>query len=392
MKTKTKAIHSAYQSKDAYGALAMPVYHTDAYEFENAEIMADAFCSRVPLPDYSRITNPTVIYFEKKVRELTGAENVYALSSGMAAISNSLLSLCESGANIVTSNHLFGNTWLLLSKTFARYGIEARFCDLCDLDAVKAAIDDRTVCIYAEIISNPLQEVVDLQALAHLAHSLGKKLVADTTMIPFTRFSAKSLGVDLELVSSTKYISGGASTVGGLVIDYSCGKEFSARMQEILLNFGAYMTPHVAYMQTLGLENLEARYSLESANTMELAERLRTIPAIRYVNYTGLKDNPFHDIACRQFNDTYGAMICIELESPKACFDFLNRLKLVKRATNLFDNRTLAIHPASTIFGNFTSQQLRDLDVSETCIRLSIGLEDMDDVFEDIRQALEINI
>lgn len=370
----------------------MPVYHTDAYEFENAEIMADAFCSRVPLPDYSRVTNPTVIYFEKKVRELTGAENVYALSSGMAAISNSLLSLCESGANIVTSNHLFGNTWLLLSKTFARYGIEARFCDLCDLDAVKAAIDDRTVCIYAEIISNPLQEVVDLQALAHLAHSLGKKLVADTTMIPFTRFSAKSLGVDLELVSSTKYISGGASTIGGLVIDYSCGKEFAARMQEILLNFGAYMTPHVAYMQTLGLENLEARYSLESANTMELAERLRTIPAIRYVNYTGLKDNPFHDIACRQFNDTYGAMICIELESPKACFDFLNRLKLVKRATNLFDNRTLAIHPASTIFGNFTSQQLRDLDVSETCIRLSIGLEDMDDVFEDIRQALEINI
>ena len=392
MKTKTKAIHNAYQSKDAYGALAMPVYHTDAYEFENAEIMADAFCSRVPLPDYSRVTNPTVIYFEKKVRELTGAENVYALSSGMAAISNSLLSLCESGANIVTSNHLFGNTWLLLSKTFARYGIEARFCDLCDLDAVKAAIDDRTVCIYAEIISNPLQEVVDLQALAHLAHSLGKKLVADTTMIPFTRFSAKSLGVDLELVSSTKYISGGASTIGGLVIDYSCGKEFAARMQEILLNFGAYMTPHVAYMQTLGLENLEARYSLESANTMELAERLRTIPAIRYVNYTGLKDNPFHDIACRQFNDTYGAMICIELESPKACFDFLNRLKLVKRATNLFDNRTLAIHPASTIFGNFTSQQLRDLDVSETCIRLSIGLEDMDDVFEDIRQALEINI
>lgn len=225
-----------------------------------------------------------------------------------------------------------------------------------------------------------------------MAHSLGKKLVADTTMIPFTRFSAKSLGVDLELVSSTKYISGGASTIGGLVIDYSCGKEFAARMQEILLNFGAYMTPHVAYMQTLGLENLEARYSLESANTMELAERLRTIPAIRYVNYTGLKDNPFHDIACRQFNDTYGAMICIELESPKACFDFLNRLKLVKRATNLFDNRTLAIHPASTIFGNFTSQQLRDLDVSETCIRLSIGLEDMDDVFEDIRQALEINI
>lgn len=389
MKTKTKAIHCAYQGKDAYGALAMPVYHTAAYEFDNAEIMSDAFCSRVPLPDYSRVTNPTVIYFEKKVKELTAAEKVYALTSGMAAICNSLLSLCESGSNIVTSNHLFGNTWLLMSKTFARYGIETRFCNLCDLEAVKAAIDDKTACVYAEIISNPLQEVVDLKALADAAHARGKLLLADTTMIPFTRFSAKELGVDLELVSSTKYISGGASTIGGLAIDYSCGKEFNERMQEMMLNFGAYMTPHVAYMQTLGLENLEARYALESANTMELAERLRSLPAIRYVNYTGLQDNPFHEIACRQFNDTYGAMICIELSSPQACFDFLNRLKLVKRATNLFDNRTLAIHPASTIFGNFSKQQLHDLDVSETCIRLSVGLEDVDDIFDDIRQALE---
>lgn len=389
MKTKTKTIHSAYPGKDAYGSLAMPVYHTAAYEFENAEIMSDAFCSRVPLPDYSRVTNPTVTYFEKRVAEVTGAERVYALTSGMAAISNSLLALCESGKNIVTSNHLFGNTWLLMSKTLARYGIESRFCDLCNLDAVKAAIDENTVCIYAEIISNPLQEVVDLKALAEIAHRQGKLLLADTTMIPFTRFSAKDLGVDLELVSSTKYISGGASTIGGLIIDYSCGKVFSERMQEMLLNLGAYMTPHVAYMQTLGLENLEARYQLESSNTMELAERLRSIPAIRYVNYTGLKDNPFHKIACSQFNDTYGAMICIELESVQACFDFLNKLKLVKRATNLFDNRTLAIHPASTIFGNFTREELKELDLSETCIRLSIGLEDMDDIFEDIRQALE---
>ena len=242
--------------------------------------------------------------------------------------------------------------------------------------------------MYAEIISNPLQEVVDLKALSDVAHERGCLLLADTTMIPFTRFNAGQLGVDLELVSTTKYVSGGASTIGGVAIDYSCGNDYEERMQEMMLNFGAYMTPHVAYMQTLGLENLEARYSLESANTMELAERLRTLPAIHEVNYTGLKDNPFHELACRQFNDTYGAMICIELESRQKCFDFLNRLKLVKRATNLFDNRTLAIHPASTIFGNFSKQQLHDLDVSENCIRLSVGLEDMDDVFEDIRQAL----
>ena len=145
----------------------------------------------------------------------------------MAAISNALLSICQSGDNIVTSNHLFGNTWLLMSKTFARLGIEARFCNLCNPDEVKAAIDERTCCVYAEIISNPLQEVADLQALAEIVHSKGKLLLADTTMIPFTRFSAKELGVDLELVSSTKYVSGGASTIGGLVIDYSCGSAFN---------------------------------------------------------------------------------------------------------------------------------------------------------------------
>ena len=389
MKLKTKTIHSAYQSKDAYGALAMPVYHTAAYEFENAEIMSDAFCSRVAMPDYSRVTNPTVIYFEKRVKEITGANTVYALTSGMAAISNALLSISQSGDNIVTSNHLFGNTWLLMSKTFARLGIEARFCNLCNPEEVKSAIDERTCCVYAEIISNPLQEVADLQALAEIVHSKGKLLLADTTMIPFTRFSAKELGVDLELVSSTKYVSGGASTIGGLVIDYSCGSAFNERMQEMMLNLGAYMTPHVAYMQTLGLENLEARYALESANTMELAGRLCTLPAIKYVNYTGLEGNPYHKIASRQFNNTYGAMICIELESPEACFRFLNNLKLIKRATNLFDNRTLAIHPASTIFGNFSKQELKAMDISETCIRLSVGLEDVDDLFEDISQALK---
>ena len=396
MKQNTKAIHFSYQKPDAYGALTMPVYHTAAYEFADADVMADAFCGRVELPDYSRITNPTVIYLEKKVQALTGASSVWAFTSGMAAITGTLMCLAASGKTIITSNHLFGNTWLLISKTLGRFGVRSKFIDLTDLQAVRAAIDSDACCIYAEIISNPHQEVVDLKAISEIAHSAGIPLVADTTMIPFTKFSSRELGVDVEVVSTTKYLSGGATTVGGMVMAYGgqgsileSHTGFEAEMKDIQLNLGGYMSPHAAYMQTLGLENLDARYAVESSNTQRIAELLRTLPAVKKVNYLGLPDNPFHELAKKQFGGTFGAMLTIDLADQQSCFNFLNRLKLVKRATNLFDNRSLAIHPYSTIFGTFTAEQKRALDIFDTTIRLSIGLEDVEDIFEDFKQALD---
>ena len=396
MKQNTKAIHFSYQKPDAYGALTMPVYHTAAYEFADADVMADAFCGRVELPDYSRITNPTVIYLEKKVQALTGASSVWAFTSGMAAITGTLMCLAASGKTIITSNHLFGNTWLLISKTLGRFGVRSKFIDLTDLQAVRAAIDSDACCIYAEIISNPHQEVVDLKAISEIAHSAGIPLVADTTMIPFTKFSSRELGVDVEVVSTTKYLSGGATTVGGMVMAYGgqgsileSHTRFEEEMKDIQLNLGGYMSPHAAYMQTLGLENLDARYAVESSNTQRIAELLRTLPAVKKVNYLGLPDNPFHELAKKQFGGTFGAMLTIDLADQQSCFRFLNRLKLVKRATNLFDNRSLAIHPYSTIFGTFTAEQKRALDIFDTTIRLSIGLEDVEDIFEDFKQALD---
>ena len=396
MKQNTKAIHFSYQKPDAYGALTMPVYHTAAYEFADADVMADAFCGRVELPDYSRITNPTVIYLEKKVQALTGASSVWAFTSGMAAITGTLMCLAASGKTIITSNHLFGNTWLLISKTLGRFGVRSKFIDLTDLQTVRTAIDSDACCIYAEIISNPHQEVVDLKAISEIAHSAGIPLVADTTMIPFTKFSSRELGVDVEVVSTTKYLSGGATTVGGMVMAYGgqgsileSHTGFEAEMKDIQLNLGGYMSPHAAYMQTLGLENLDARYAVESSNTQRIAELLRTLPAVKKVNYLGLPDNPFHELAKKQFGGTFGAMLTIDLADQQSCFRFLNNLKLVKRATNLFDNRSLAIHPYSTIFGTFTAEQKRALDIFDTTIRLSIGLEDVEDIFEDFKQALD---
>ena len=384
------AIDTPFQKRDAYGALSMPVYHTLAYEFDDAKVMADAFCGRIEEPDYSRVMNPTVTFLEQKIKKITGAERVTALSSGMAAISNTLMSLVEAGKNIVSSRHMFGNTYSFLVNTLPRLGVDAHLCDLTDTAQVEAAVDDNTCCIFLEIITNPQLEVADLRELARIAHKHGIPLVADTTVIPFTEFCSHDLGVDIEVVSTTKYLSGGATTLGGIVIDYGGYPEFARRMHdEMLFNLGAYMTPHVAYMQNLGLENLKARYAFEVENTVKLVQKLRELPQIKSVNYVGLPDNPYHQLAREQFGDTAGCMFTIDLESREACFKFINSLKLIRRATNLFDNRTLAIHPASTIFGPFDDEQRRAMDVLDTTVRISVGMEDVDDLVEDFRQALE---
>ena len=390
MKKQTQAIHLPYKRRDAYDALSMPIYNAVAYEFDNAEVMADAFCGRIDAPDYSRVENPTVTNFELRVKALTGAENVIALNSGMAAISNTLFAIVEQGKNVITSRHLFGNTFSLLTSTLSRFGVETKLCDLTNVDAVEKLVDDNTCCLFLEVMTNPQLEVVDVRALTEMAHRHGIPVIADTTIIPFTQFSAKDLGVDVEVISSTKYISGGATSLGGLIIDYGRFPFIGKRLlNEMLFNLGSYMTPQVAYMQTLGLETLDARYRVQAANALALAKRLSTLKPICNVNYVGLEDNRYHQLSLSQYGETAGAMITIDLESQEACFILLNNLKLIHRATNLFDNRTLAIHPASTIFGLFSAEERAAMDILDTTIRLSVGLEDVDDLFNDIKQALE---
>lgn len=389
MKKETIAINTPYVRHDAYGSLAVPIYTNVSFEFDNADDMADAFCFRVKAPDYARVANPTVTNLEQRVQRLTGAEHVTAFNSGMAAISGMLLTVAAQGKNIVSSQHLFGNT-LAFIRGLSRFGVEARLCDLTDLEAVEKAVDENTCCIFLEIVTNPQQEVADLKALAEIAHRHSIPLIADSTVIPFTETSLKELGVDFEVVSSTKYLSGGGTSLGGLIIDYGTFPEFNKRIKlDLLLNLGAYMTPHAAYMQTLGLETLNVRYHRQADNALYLAKALRDVEGIKRVNYIGLPDNPYHELAQKQFGTTAGAMLTIDLESKDACFGFLNRLKLIHRATNLFDNRTLAIHPASTIFGLFSDAQLEQMDIRKTTIRLSVGLESPEDLLDDIRQALQ---
>ena len=386
MNKQTVAINNPFVRSDVYGALAVPVYNNVAFEFDDAAEMADAFCNRIKAPDYARVENPTVTNLEQRVKALTGADHVTAFNSGMAAISNTLLAVTAQGRNIVSSHHLFGNTLALISTTLKRFGVEPRLRDLTNLEAVAEAIDEKTCAVFLEVVTNPQLEVANLKAIAEIAHKKGVPVIADSTVIPFTETNLKALGVDVEVVSSTKYLSGGGTSLGGLVIDYGTFPEINKRVKyELLFNLGAYMTPQAAYMQTLGLETLDVRYQRQAGNALWLAQELSKVVK---VNYVGLEDNPYHALALQQFGPTAGAMFTIDLASKEACFRFLNRLQLVHRATNLFDSRTLAIHPASTIFGNFPEEQLAEMDVRQTTIRLSIGLEDKEDILADIKQAL----
>lgn len=403
---EARLLHTPYEQPDVYHALAMPIYQSAAYEFDTAEAMEAAFVGRTTEHTYSRITNPTVQYFETRVKNITGALSVTALNSGMAAISNVMMTIGHAGGNIVTSSHLFGNTYALFKTTLANFGVEARFCDLTDPEEVRKQIDKNTFAVFLEVISNPQLEIADLKALAALTEAAGVPLIADTTVVPFSAFKAKDFGVQIEVVSSTKYISGGATSIGGLILDYgtfdwsrskvlahlaeSYGNQaFTVRMRkEIHRNMGAYMTPQVAYMQSLGLETMDLRFERQATTCLELAQRLQTLDKVESVNYTGLPDNPYYELSLAQFGPLPGAMLTFDLSSREACFAFMNRLKLICRATNLFDNKSLIIHPASTIFGTFSEEQRAAMDISPKTLRLSVGLEKVDDLINDIEQAL----
>ena len=390
MKKQTLAIHTPYVRPDAYGSLAVPIYNNVSFEFGDAQEMSDAFCNRIKAPDYARIANPTVTQFEQRVKALTEAVHVTACNSGMAAISTALLAVVAQGKNVVTSRHLFGNTLAFISGTLLRLGVKPRLRDLTNLEAVETAIDEQTACVFLEIVTNPQMEVADLRAIAEIAHKKGVPVIADSTVIPFTETNLKALGVDVEVVSSTKYISGGGTSLGGLIVDYGTFPDINKRVKyDLLINLGVYMAPQVAYMQTLGLETLDVRYQKQAANALWLAKALQQEKGITQVNYIGLPDNPYYELSQRQFGPTAGAMLTIDLASREASFEFFNRLKVIHRATNLFDSRTLAIHPASTIFGLFPERQLEQMDVKQTTIRLSVGLEAPEDILADIQQALK---
>ncbi len=403
----SKILHNKFLKEDPHGALHMPVYDNVTFEFKKAEDLELAFAGKKPSHMYSRISNPTVENFEQRVKAITNATGVLALASGMAAISNTILAIAKAGDNIVTSKHLFGNTYSLFENTLKDWGLETRYADLTDAAGAERLIDKKTRAIFLETITNPQLEVVDIQALSRVAVRKNILLIADTTMTPPYLFSAQDFGVDIEVISSTKWISGGATSVGGLIIDhgtYDWAKSeklkpdaikfgpfaFINRLRrEVYRNIGACMSPHNAFLQSVGLETLTLRLDTACENTLQLAEFLQKLKQVKTVNYPGLPSSSYYKISQKQFDAKAGGVLTFDLSSKEECFKFINNLKLIRRATNLHDNRSLILHPGSTIFCEYSDQLKEEMGVRNTLLRLAVGIEDIQDLISDIQQALE---
>ncbi len=404
----TRSLNIPFPKKDPHNALAMPIYESVAFEFASAEDIAANFRGELPAHTYSRTSNPTVEYFETKVRTLTGAHQVLALSSGMSAISATMLSICRQGDNIISGNHLFGHTVALFEQSLSAYGLETRFADTTRPEEIEQLIDDKTRAIYFETVTNPQLEIADISRLVEIANRYGILLIADSTVTPPSVFNSKTLGVHIEVMSATKFISGGATSFGGLIIDNglydwsknpNCraasekfGKDaFIARLRKnYYRNFGMPMTAHTANYMISGLDILELRVERCYQNCIKLGEFFQKTVKVKRVDYPGLKDSTYYDLALKQFGGVPGTVMTFDLESQDDCFRFINRLKIIRRATNLNDNKSLIIHPYSTIYAEFTESIRREMGIRQGMMRLSVGIEGAEDLIEDIEQALEL--
>ncbi|HZL09342.1 MAG TPA: aminotransferase class I/II-fold pyridoxal phosphate-dependent enzyme [Prolixibacteraceae bacterium] len=402
----TRSLHIPFLKKDPHNALAMPIYESVAFEFDSAEDIAANFRGEMPAHAYSRTSNPTVEYFETKVKILTGAHQVLALSSGMSAISATMMAICKQGDNIISGNHLFGHTLALFEQSLSDYGLETRFVDTTKPELIESLIDENTRAIYFETVTNPQLEIADIHRLAEIANKFGILLISDSTITPPNIFDSKSLGVHVEVMSATKFISGGATSFGGLVIDnglYEWSKNpncsdfsgkygknaFIARLRKnYYRNLGMPMTAHTANYMIAGLDILELRVERCFQNCLKLGEFFQHNMKVTRVDYPGLKDSEYYDLALKQFGGVPGTVMTFDLESQEECYRFMNRLKIIRRATNLNDNKSLIIHPYSTIYTEFPEDERMKMGIRPTMMRLSVGIEGASDLIEDMEQAL----
>jgi len=402
----TRSLNIPFPKEDPHRALDMPIYESVAFDFASSEDIAANFRGELPAHVYSRTSNPTVEYFERKMKILTGAHQALALASGMAALTNTILALCKTGDNIVSGSHLFGHSFALFNQSLASYGLETRFVDTNNLAEIESGIDENTRLIYFETVTNPQLEVADIAAIAAIANKHKIALVVDSTITPPVVFNSKKLGVHIEVMSTTKFISGGATSFGGVIADNGLydwaqnpnarefagkfGKDaFMARLRKnYYRNTGGAMTAHTAHYQILGLDILELRFERSYQNCIALGEFLSDHPKVKKVTYPGLKNAEGYELAMKQFNGKPGTVMTLDLESQAACFAFMNELEIIRRATNLNDNKSLIIHPFSTIYVEFPEQERIAMGIMPTMMRLSVGIEAAADLISDIEQAL----
>jgi O-acetylhomoserine (thiol)-lyase len=424
MKLSTLALHAGQTPDSATGARAVPIYQTTSYVFRDTDHAANLFALKEFGNIYTRIMNPTTDVFEQRLAAIEGGSAALAVSSGQAATTFSLLAITRLGDEIVAANNLYGGTYQLFHYTFPKLGRTVSFVDSGDLEAFRRAITPKTRAIYAETVGNPKLDVPDFEALAKIAHDAGVPLVVDNTVgVGLVR--PIEYGADIVANSATKYIGGHGTSIGGVIVDsgkfaWDNGKfpEFTEpdpsyhglNYWEVFGNFpglgnvalaiklrvqwlrdvGMAMSPFNAFQFLQGLETLPLRQQKHSANALAVARWLSEHPRVTWVNYPGLEGHPSHSLARRYLGGHFGGLIGFGIQGGlKAGRKFIDGVKLLSHVANIGDARSLVIHPASTTHQQLTPEEQRATGVTEDYVRLSIGLEDVEDIQADIDQALK---
>lgn len=421
MKLETIAIHAGYQPDPTTKAVAVPLYQTTSFAFDNTQHGADLFDLKVPGNIYSRIMNPTNDVLEQRMAQMEGGVAALAMASGMAAITASIQTICEAGENIISVSQLYGGSYNLFAHTFPKQGIEVRFADGNNPASFAELIDDKTKAIFCESIGNPAGNIVDIQALADIAHQHGLPLIVDNTVATPCLCRPIEYGADIVIHALTKYIGGHGTTIGGIIVDsgkfpWADHKERFAVLNEPdpsyhgvvytdafgpaayigrcrvvpLRNMGAALSPYNALMIMQGLETLSLRMERHCENTQKVAEFLENRPEVAWVNYGGLENSPFYALAQKYMKGTPSGILSFGIKGGiEAGSKFIDALQLIVRLVNIGDAKSLACHPASTTHRQLSPEELASAGVSEDMVRLSIGIENIDDILEDITQSLE---
>jgi len=384
----TTAIHAG-TLKNLYGTLAMPIYQTSTFIFDSAEQGGRRFALEEAGYIYTRLGNPTTTVLENKIAALEEGEAAVATSSGMGAISSTLWTILKAGDHVVTDKTLYGCTFALMCHGLTRFGIEVTFVDTSNLDEVKNAMKENTRVVYLETPANPNLKIVDLEALSKLAHTNPNTLVIvdNTFATPYMQKPLK-LGADIVVHSVTKYINGHGDVIAGLVIT---NKELADQIRFVGLKdmTGAVLGPQDAYYIIRGMKTFEIRMERHCKNAKKVVEFLNKHPKIERVYYPGLETHPGHEIAKKQMKD-FGAMISFELKGGfEAGKTLLNNLKLCSLAVSLGDTETLIQHPASMTHSPYTKEEREAAGITDGLVRLSVGLENVEDIIADLEQGLE---
>ena len=420
----TLALHAGQEPDPATTACAVPIYATSSYVFKSTEHAADLFALKEFGNIYSRLMNPTNDVLEKRLAAMDGGIGGLAFASGQAAITAAILTITHSGQNFIASTSLYGGTWTLFTQTFKKLGIEARFFDPDHPEQIAALADENTRLVYLESIGNPKNDVADFEKISGIAHQQGLPVIVDNTVLTPALFRPIEHGCDIVVYSTTKFIGGHGVHIGGAIVDSGRfawadnprkwpeftapddayhGVVFTEALKPLgnlayiihvrthwLRDTGACMSPFAAFLFLLGLETLHVRVERHVRNALALAQWLEKHPAVVWVNYPGLESHRHHAMAQRYFKDGAGAILGFGIRGGRqAGVRFINSVKLASHLANIGDAKTLVIHPASTTHSQLTEKEQQETGVTQEYIRVSVGIEDIEDIREDFAQALQ---